>query len=94
MLQGDHGVKSIAFGNRSMELADGTSATRVRQSMGEPEVPLDKDTLNSSAVQSLKYRDKQGRSVLEFLYRGDGSAVALRLYDESANPPWPELAPE
>jgi hypothetical protein len=94
MLQGDHGVKSIAFGNRSMELADGTSATRVRQSMGEPEVPLDKDTLNSGAVQSLKYRDKQGRSVLEFLYRGDGSAVALRLYDESANPPRPELAPE
>lgn len=92
-LEGENtqGVSMIAFGNRSMNLAEGTAAAQVQKSMGEPVAPMDKEALRTG-TQSLKFRHNQGRAVLEFVYRGeDTGAIAVRLYSEPDAPPLPSL---
>jgi len=85
----------VSFGNRSMNLGQGTAAATVAQSMGEGITPLDAEALKAASVYSLRYRDKHGRSVLEFVFTGgdETRAAALRLYSEADNPPLPDLAP-
>lgn len=91
---GDPGVTAVEFGARTLRLADGTGVAQVISTLGEPDPAYSEAVFRSKAEGVLVYKDRQGRSTLEFRYRSaePERAVALRLLDARATPPFPDLA--
>jgi hypothetical protein len=90
----DPGLSHVQFGAATLRLAEGTGLDHVMAQLGSPDPPFSEAMFAAQPEYSLQFRDNQGRSVLELLYRGGrrDAAVALRLVDASVNVPFPDLA--